>query len=143
MTETRTIKVKYLNQPKEGKTYGSVKTPENKTYLAKPEILDEMEVGGSYSCVVNSKDFGDGYVWFINEVGASTQAPKDNAPAAEDATSKNIFVTGIVGRAMGSGKFEPEDILKLTAAALGAFDLLSGKTKTERTPDPYQDEVPF
>lgn len=38
-----------------------------------------------------------------------------------DPTAMNIFVTGIVGRALGSGHFSPADISELTAQAKAAF----------------------
>lgn len=44
-------------------------------------------------------------------------------PSPQD---RQIFVTGVVGRAMGSGKFSKEDILFLTQAAYDAFCTIFG-----------------
>jgi hypothetical protein len=47
-------------------------------------------------------------------------APRpSNGPPSQD---KHIFVTGTVGRAMGSGKFDPQDIRVLTEFACAAWD---------------------
>lgn len=45
----------------------------------------------------------------------------------------SIFVTGIVGRAMGSGKFGPTDIKALTLAALEAWVEVDAKHKNHAT----------
>jgi hypothetical protein len=52
--------------------------------------------------------------------GTPVPAPKpSNGPPSQD---KHIFVTGTVGRAMGSGKFDPQDIRVLTEFACAAWD---------------------
>ena len=48
-------------------------------------------------------------------------------PAGTD-QARHIYVTGIVGRAMGSGKFTASEIAVLTSEANRAFDLI-GKPK--------------
>jgi hypothetical protein len=51
---------------------------------------------------------------------APTPIPRpSNGPPSQD---KHIFVTGTVGRAMGSGKFDPQDIRVLTEFACAAWD---------------------
>jgi hypothetical protein len=52
--------------------------------------------------------------------GAVFQQALSNGPPAVN-TDKHIFVTGVVGRAMGSGRFDPEDIGKLTQFACTAW----------------------
>jgi hypothetical protein len=51
------------------------------------------------------------------------------------ATDKFIFITGIVGRAMGSGKFSASEILVLTQAAAEAFDRLTKPAAPVHDPD--------
>jgi hypothetical protein len=44
------------------------------------------------------------------------------AGVAASAADRSIFATAVVGRSMGSGKFDREHIEPLLAAALAAFD---------------------
>lgn len=149
VAETRTIRVSFINPPKENKVNFSVKAADNSRYSVKPEIAHEMEVGKTYVCQVVSKDFGNGAVWFIERIKAAPQqTPPQGQASTDDPTAKNIFVTGIVGRAMGSGKFGAEDVLRLTQAALGAFDLLNGKVAAKKfeagidIADTFDDDLP-
>ena len=55
-----------------------------------------------------------------------------------------IFVTGVVGRAMGSGVFKPDQILQLTLAANRAYDaLITTIQGGELPPEPSETSVPF
>jgi len=45
-----------------------------------------------------------------------------NGAKIGESAARQIFVTGIVGRAMGSGKFTPSDLEALTSAAITAYD---------------------
>lgn len=49
-------------------------------------------------------------------------------PAGPD-QSRQIFITGVVGRAMGSGKFSASEVLVLTEAAAEAYDRLTNPKK--------------
>ena len=50
------------------------------------------------------------------------QAPLNNGVSKSDTQRLDIFVTGVVGRSMGSGHFSVEDINDLTKNAVRAFD---------------------
>jgi hypothetical protein len=39
-----------------------------------------------------------------------------------NASNRNIFVTGVVGRAMGSGNFQIQDIDSLTSMAIATYN---------------------
>ncbi len=45
---TKTVKVQYVNQPKEGKRFGSIKAEDGTYYGCKPEMLSQLSRGGSY-----------------------------------------------------------------------------------------------
>lgn len=69
-----------------------------------------------------SKPDGKNY-WRMTSYKRTTspqQATNGQAQATHD-TAEEIFVTGVVGRAMGSGKFGVEDIEGLTKAAMNAW----------------------
>ncbi len=58
---------------------------------------------------------------------SAVKAPPHPAPASNGYGNKDermIFITGIVGRAMGSGKFDTQDINLLTQAAAEAYETL-------------------
>lgn len=75
------------------------------------------------------------------------QAPPYRPPAA-DKDARQIYVTGVVGRAMGSGKFTASEILVLTQAAGEAYDRLLDPNKPKSAPaapvadPPFNDELP-
>lgn len=85
----------------------------------------------------------------LKSIGAS----KGAAPAANvrpSAQAKEIFVTGVVGRAAGSGVIKsPGDILTWTANARVAWETVmeaeevSVKTKPEPTREELDDLIPF
>jgi len=48
--------------------------------------------------------------------------PPTNGMSKTDTQRMDIFVTGVVGRSLGSGTFQAEDIPKLTSIAVRAFN---------------------
>ena len=118
-----TVTVEAVAYPKEGKAYGSIKTKELGWIGMKPDKLSLFTKGQSY--LIEYKVSGDEGQWknFVrvipkpNGAGASGHVgPIDN--------SRMIFITGIVGRAIGSGKFAMQDIFDLTMTAAKAYDTL-------------------
>ena len=73
---------------------------------------------------------------------AQHPAPVYRPPAA-DKDARQIYVTGIVGRAMGSGKFTASEILVLTQAATEAYDRLLDPSKPKPAQAAPVAEPPF
>ena len=75
-------------------------------------------------------------------------APAYRPPATDKDTARQIYITGVVGRAMGSGKFTASEILVLTQAAAEAFDRHLDPTKAKpaqaapAADPPFNDELP-
>ena len=51
-----------------------------------------------------------------------TYTPEPVRTAIPNAANRNIFVTGVVGRAMGSGNFQIQDIDALTSMAMATYN---------------------
>lgn len=142
-TLTAQIVPSYIDDPKPGKTNYSVKDSSGARWSVPP--LEAQKLVKGQVCVVayrinnfNGKSFN--MVERVDVVQApvptpapvaqyappvqQAQAPLPPAPTyqpPEDPKGEEIFVTGVVGRAMGSGNFSVEDIPALTTAAVFAW----------------------
>lgn len=114
-----TVTAQFVNQPKEGKRFGSIKTEIG--YIGvKPSDLSQFVKGQKYE--VEYKENGE-YKDFVRIVSAPAASAGHNRPNANGAnTGREIFITGVVGRAMGSGKFGLDEIGLVTAKASAAWD---------------------
>lgn len=135
------VTLKYVNQPKNptGKM-GSVVDGAGVRYMVPVENLGKFAVGGTYEVAVAQEVWkpGEPALMVIRGVPAQAGAAPSYTPAPAaspthasghvngakigESAARQIFVTGIVGRAMGSGKFTPSDLEALTSAAITAYD---------------------
>ena len=69
------------------------------------------------------------------QAGYTSYTPKTAAPK-DDKEARQIFVTGVVGRAMGSGKFVPSEIPVLAQADCDAYDQHLGPAKPKPAAPP-------
>jgi hypothetical protein len=116
------VTVNYVNAPAAGKQYGSIKTEELGYLSVKPGDLALFAKGHKYE--VEYEERGQ-YKNFVR-----LAAPPPGAPAqaaGNDDVQRMIFVTGVVGRAMGSGKFGASEIKELTLEANEAFRELTSQ----------------
>ena len=134
-----TVEVSFVNQPKQaGGKYGSIKTADGNYYSVPVAELSRFQRGNKYAIEYDQteKD-GKTYRNFtamsiaqstpnIDRDYANRDVGKPNGShfAQADAKDKFIFVTGVVGRAMGSGKFDAVDIYALTKLALDSYNEL-------------------
>ena len=152
---------KYVNPAKPGKQYGNIKEasgvkwiiPAGWEHLFAPNVhvhIDyESQTWGSET--VNIVRGVNGSMQPIPGPAASVPPPlppvapiAQPAPAskpADDPVAEQIFVTGIVGRAMGSGQFSVMDIGVLAKAATQAWRARDRQTPpaggyTETSPPP-------
>lgn len=58
----------------------------------------------------------------IQNVAPTAPQPTSNGMSKTDTQRMDIFVTGVVGRSLGSGTFTAEDIPKLVSIAVRAFN---------------------
>jgi hypothetical protein len=143
--------VKYVNEPREatGK-YGNIKSPEGVTIMVPKDMLHLFQAGTTVDIPTKPQTWGQGTESerqvIIATAGPGGYSPPSrgqggpigvqrntgfqprvvqNPPALAPRTTdqeKMIFVTGVVGRSMGSGKFAASEIPVLTQAALIAWD---------------------
>ena len=178
-----TITPKFMDAPREGGKYWSVKGQDDIQWKVHPDIAQHMARGIPVTVEYTVNDFnGKQYNMVKALAGTAQPAPQPApqpaqpapvvqpqpapAPAPQPASTprpsaahinahfstqaEEIFVTGIVGRAMGSGKFGPEHISVLTKAAIQAWQNRHGTTAPEylgtfEAPPTGQpdDEIPF
>jgi len=95
-----------------------------------PDDLGNFQEGSKYEVFVDCKPYNgkDQYTVIgkagITKLGGFEQNTQSNTPQENKAGwgyEEGIFITGIVGRSMGSGKFVATDINGLVVAAKDAF----------------------
>lgn len=116
---TETIVAKQVWAPKEGKKFGSVVTPDKTRYMGTASILSGIKKDSTIVVDLESQKWGEDTVQVIKRVVQAV--PNTPTPASSQSASEDIFVTGVVGRAMGSGQFAVTDIKLLTLAAVQAY----------------------
>lgn len=138
MPEKR-VKVAFVNPPKQDGWSGSIKAEDGEYYNVHADELDRFEKGAEYD--INFDFNKKGYKNVKGFSRVSTSPPPQHAtgqniptrPAPQpsghyngsnrdDTTDRHIFITGVVGRAMGSGAFKGEQIIHLSHMAAVAYD---------------------
>jgi len=132
-----TVEVSFVNQPKQaGGKYGSIKAADGNYYSVPVADLSRFQRGNKYAIEYDQTEKDGKTYRNFTAMSIAQSAPnidRDYANrdvgkpsgshyAPTDAKDKFIFVTGVVGRAMGSGKFEPADILQLTQLACASYE---------------------
>ena len=130
---TTTVTVAFVNQPKPGKQFGSIKDKSDNYYSVKPADLAFFQKGGTYEIEYDVTDRG--YKNFKRIISRDQGGGATSANAGRD-----MFITGVVGRAMGSGKFGPGEIRDLAHEARAAWDSLK---EGDRQSGELDDEIPF
>lgn len=75
---TQTVTPKYLNMPKPGKSYGSIKLANGNKMVGRAEVLGMMQPGSTYTVETETQRWGDGDVEVIKQATLANGA----APAA-------------------------------------------------------------
>ena len=143
-----TVTPKYVNQPKPGGKMGSIKDSAGELWLLDPGLLASFSPGRATTVEWASfayKDGGTGKKITGIVHGASTNGSAAPQPAHGN-QGREIFITGVVGRAMGSGKFGFDEIPNLTRVAAAAWEIVTGHAPQGKPAPPDEglnDSVPF
>ena len=184
MSGSRFVRVKYVNSPKkEGGKYGNIKLDNDELVWVPVDQLRLFEAGREYEIISKRQKWGNDWqdvldrVVYGNGGGGGGSRGSSTAPTTGSAGYRQtgggagqarpeqammIFVTGIVGRAVGSGKFGPDDVSAWTKAAIDAWfkgqvyiaklseDLANDGAEPEPQQEPQRDfsrdpndEIPF
>lgn len=103
---TETITVQYVNAPKDGKPYGSIKTASGKFISVHGDKLGQFQKGGSYVVEYETTDKGyHNFKRLVTNGGEAGPAPQAaSSPRGDDlATAERIFVCGLVNNAVAGG----------------------------------------
>lgn len=142
--QTGTLTVQYINPPKEGRKMGSVKDMQGNYWAVWPDALETLKPGQTITVDYHTGADGSGRFvnrihppekpaaakeWPVPENNTGAPLPPGTPPWESAELSKEcmIFVTGVVGRAMGSGRFYASDLPELTETAVVAFERYLGK----------------
>lgn len=130
------LNIQYVNEAKPDKKYGTIKTRDGESYALPAGMSGVFQPNTTVEVPTQDQKWGDKVVHVImgRPANANTPpavpaqqpspqpAPTGHGTARQtDPKDMLIFVTGVVGRAMGSGNFGVTDIDLLTKAALSAY----------------------
>lgn len=138
-----TVTPRYVNAPREGKKNGSITFDHDggSVRVSVPaDQLGKFQPGQSIGISWSPQEFTtpDGQVKSWNKLlsvntpqgmpAQQSAAPQRQQAHTPDSKSKEMAVMGIVGRAMGSGKYEPADVHHLMMEARVAWEsVMEGK----------------
>lgn len=140
------ITARFVNQPKNptGK-FGNIKDADKNTYFMPKGMLAMVQPGVPFTADIEEQNWQNGPVQVITKILAQSspqaQARASNGVAPND-TERQIFVTGVVGRAMGSGQFGVTDIKALTLAANAAWQDLQAAKRGNISSQPENRQPP-
>lgn len=99
---------------------------------------DEVQFEAEKKPAKNGKSY-----WHYSSLTLKGQSTEEKQTSNNSGDGfRQMFITGIVGRAMGSGKFDAADIEGLTIAAAQAFDNLVNHHDALAAPN-KDDEIPY
>lgn len=137
------IAIKYADDAKPGKKYGSIKTADGTKYLVPAGLNGVFKAGTTVDVPTKGEAWTEipivaGRPGAAGSTGPATPPPIPgdglnmppplDAPAAPHANGGNdtgaqIFVTGVMQRMMGSGKYETQDIPLIAQALVSAWNM--------------------
>lgn len=146
-----TGKVSFVNQPKGTSKWGSIKLGDKYISVGRGD-LSRFNKGDDVAIEIKEREADDGsgrvYYDFVRFSASEQQRPQatsGNVGGKSPAQELSIFITGVVGRAMGSGKFDVHDILVLTDAAKEAYErvVIKGESPETGNASREHDDIPF
>jgi len=146
--QTDTIIVQYVN-PRNGNRPPSIKDTAGNYYTISDAAMNMFQPNteGELVYTVNDKGFKNAVSWCGQALPKDQRQPRPVQPGPQpvarsaprpgghDKDARMIYITGVVGRAMGSGKFKAEDIPALSGWALEGWKKLH-ETKAPQSPPP-------
>jgi hypothetical protein len=132
------ITVAFVNRPNKNPKFGSIKGEDGRYYDIDAHMVDKYRKGMTFDAPVKEREYGGKTYYSIpssfDPAGGQAAPPAPNGQASPapprpasngntHSTPRQMFIMGVVGRAMGSGTFQPADIELLTQKAGEAWDL--------------------
>jgi len=135
------INIKYVNPAKPDKKFGSLVDVDGTKYMCPANMVSQFRAGTTVDVPVQQSKWG---VDLVNVIAGHAQATAPSTAAwskpqppvvsvaatgSMDRKDALIFITGLVGRAMGSGKFLASDMETLTNEAIKSWLFLKEQIK--------------
>lgn len=139
-----TIKVKYVNQPREGKKMGSVKADDGTVIGVYPDKLSLFQQGQTYTV---EYDEGDGGFKRLKRIIPG--APSTVNGKTEDQGQCGMFVMGVIGRCFQGTSQLPDErtlidmVRHLRKAWSGGMKDLPSNPPGTPGGGPIDDEIPY
>lgn len=144
------IKVRYVNEPKPGKTNGSIKGINDDIYGVPPHMLANFQAGATYTIDYSERRFnGQTYKTVTTAVMSAPPSQEGSGGGKygnqSDVTAERIFVCGALNAAISGGHVELSD-----AAISNVVNILRdvwantlGAPATPKNNDDMNDSIPF
>jgi hypothetical protein len=139
------ITVAFVNHPNKNPKFGSIKGEDGRYYDVDAHMVSKYRKGMTFDAPVKEREYG-GKTYYsipssfdptggqppvsvattaenIRNGYASAAPPRPAVNGSTHSTPRQMFIMGVVGRAMGSGTFQPDAIELLTQKAGEAWDL--------------------
>ena len=140
--------VQYVNEPKPGKKKGSIKLDDGNYYGVWPDKLHLFTKGQRVTFDASESEY-QGKTFYNFEGMAQNQPEQPEQPAQPSrggTKPEEMFIMSVVGRSMGSGKFNIHDIPDLAQSAWNAWAMLYGgeiKPQVKKMETDLNDDIPF
>ena len=160
MAEEKVIEVRYVNQPKPGKQWGSVKDFNDEYYWVEQNLLSRFAPNNSYKVKFESSDNGGKFVREVLEDGSPVSGgakagggvPHSAPPSADPHRNEDIAVQAMFktlapsmisgDTPMGEVGHHCEQLLAEFAYAWRQYKDKQARPKIEKDKDPLEDELP-
>ena len=130
---TEVVTPKFVNEPKPGKSFGSIVLGDDRRYVGRAEVLGMMQAGMAYSIDTEKQDWENGTVIIVtkavlaNGTAAASKGPTDQfkRQPTPEIDSKRMFCSGALNSYLRTEHFmmfaTKEGMHKTVQAAVEIF----------------------
>ena len=133
--------IQYVNPPKEGKKWGSIKTSEGDYYSGPMSVIGQAKPGDVRK--FNWEPFGDGTgKKIVSWLQVAQATPKQiNRPSTSPSDSRQIFITACLKEFIGVGKVDltVTDLVQALKTLGESYD----RWHNPQRADDLNDEIPY
>ena len=145
-----TVTVSFVNQPKEGKKQGSIKTKDNALYGVFENMLGQFQPGSTYEIEYDSREWQGKTFHTVKSAKQVAAATNGAAPAAggryDNVTAERIYVCGLLNAFASGGQLaiDKQQIRDATNIIRAVWQETFGGVMPKPTAkEEMDDEIPF
>lgn len=139
------IQVQYVNDPKPGKKWGSIKATDGIYYYGPPSVLQAFQVGDE--CTIEFENSDDGQFRQVKKKLSQTPPvltrpiPQPPRARTNPTDSEHIFITAIA-KEMVEPRMSMTEVVDLINGLRAVYRTTLGATESQRADD-MSDEIPY